>query len=175
MERRERRTSSKQAAVSLTVCPRCLATYERVLGRVCPFCAHESLVAGRSTPEQVDGVLSELDPAALARLQRDIAGVDDEPLIPYGATAEIAGACRKRGREKKEAQQRLRSALALWGGWHGGAVSMAQRAFWLEYGIDVGTAQTLSRSEADNLRERITAQLRQSGVKIAIDGIVNTA
>lgn len=166
LDRRERRTSSNKPTVAITTCPSCLRSYERVLGRRCPYCSHETQPAGRSAPEQVDGVLSELDPAALAAMQREIAHVDGAPTIPWGATPAIQGAVVKRHRERQEAQVRLREAMAVWAGGRAQGqdaetVARLQREFWLAFGIDVATAQALGRAEADELCGRITGGVKE--------------
>jgi predicted anti-sigma-YlaC factor YlaD len=117
----------------------------------------------------VDGVLSELDPAALAAIQQGIAHVDGAPTIPWGATAAVQGAVIKRHRERQEAQISLRKTVALWGGWFGRSVEEAQRAFWMAYGVDIGTAQTLGRTEAEALRERVLGDLLRAGIDTAVN------
>lgn len=161
LDRRERRTSSNKPTVAITTCPMCLRSYERVLGRKCPYCSHETQPAGRSSPEQVDGVLSELDPATLAAMQQGIARVDGAPTIPWGATPAIQGAVVKRHRERQESQAALRAAMAQWAGVRSQAtdaesVARLQREFFLQWGVDVATAQALGRAEADELRVKIT-------------------
>jgi superfamily II DNA or RNA helicase len=160
LDRRERRTASKTPAVAITTCPQCLRSYERVIGRKCPYCSHETQPAGRSAPEMVDGVLAELDAATLAQMQRDIAHVDGAPTIPWGATAAVQGAVLKRHRERQESQRQLRDAVAMWAGVRTQrtdqeAVDMLQREFMLTFGVDIGTLQSLGRSEAEELRMRI--------------------
>lgn len=162
LDRRERRTSNNTPAVAITTCPKCLRSYERVIGRTCPYCSHATQPAGRSAPEMVDGVLAELDAATLAAMQSAIAHVDGAPAIPWGATAAIQGAVTKRHRERQEAQGLLRAAMAeVAGSWAQGddanTVAELQRRFWLEFGIDVGSAMILGRTEADALRERIVS------------------
>lgn len=161
LDRRERRTSSKTPLVAITTCPSCLRSYERVLGRTCPYCSHETQPAGRSAPEQVDGVLAELDAATLAQMQRDIAHVDGAPVIPWGATPVIQGAVMRKHRERQEAQSQLRAAMSAWAGQRSQAtdaesVARLQREWFLTFGIDVATAQALGRAEADELRVKIT-------------------
>lgn len=160
LDRRERRTSSNKPTVAITTCPMCLRSYERVLGRKCPYCSHETQPAGRSAPEQVDGVLSELDPAALAAMQQAIAHVDGAPTIPWGATPAIQGAVVKRHRERQEAQAALRQVMSVWAGSRSqgqdaDTVARLQREWFLTFGIDVATAQALGRAEADELRVKI--------------------
>jgi len=171
LDRRERRSSSNKPTVAITTCPQCLRSYERVLGRTCPYCSHETQPAGRSAPEQVDGVLRELDAAALRALQGEIAKVDGAPTIPWGATPAIQGAVVKRHRERQEAQVALRAAIAQWAGSRSSATDAAtvdrlQREFWLTWGIDVASAMALGRGEAEQLMERIT------GVKVERTHIV---
>lgn len=160
LDRRERRTSSNKPTVAITTCPSCLRSYERVLGRKCPYCSHETQPTGRSAPEQVDGVLAELDAATLAQMQQAIAHVDGAPTIPWGATPAIRGAVVKRHRERQEAQGLLRAAMTQWAGQRSQSqdaetVARLQREFWMTWGVDVASAQALGRAEADELRERI--------------------
>lgn len=167
LDRRERRTNSPSLAVPITTCPKCLRSYVRVLGRVCPYCSHETQPAGRSAPEQVDGVLRELDAAALMALQAAIAHVDGAPTIPWGATPAIQGAVAKRHRERQEAQVALRAAIAQWAGVRSGATDPAtvdrlQREFWLCHGIDVASAMALSKTEALELISRIDTPVNKS-------------
>jgi len=84
--------------------------------------------------------------------------IDRAPTFPYNAAPEVIGAIKKRHREKAEAQTALREAMAQWGGIRtaaGDDIPTAQRRFWVQFGVDVATAQTLGRAEADELRGRI--------------------
>lgn len=166
LDRRDRRAATKRIAEPITTCPECLGSYPRALGRVCPYCSHETPVAGRSSPEQVEGVLHELDPQALADLQGAAVLLDDYPAIPYGASWEIRKSKEKHHREKQEAQVALRDTIALWGGWYGRSVEEAQRGFWMTYGIDVETAKSLKKAEAEALRLRIVGDLTREGVAV---------
>jgi DNA repair protein RadD len=154
LDRRERGAAGKRDNPALRVCPSCLAAYERVRGRTCPYCSATSEPAGRSSPDQVDGDLSELDPSALAGLQAEIDRVDGAAILPWGAAPAVQGAVRKRHGERQEAQEELREAMSWWGGAQtarGIELAQAQRAFWLEFGVDVMTAQALGRAEAEKL------------------------
>ena len=162
LDRRERRSSSNKPTVAITTCPKCLRSYERVLGRTCPYCSHETQPAGRSAPEQVDGVLRELNAATLAQMQQAISNVDGAATIPWGATPAIHGAVVKRHRERQEAQSALRASIAQWAGARSSdtdaaTVDRLQREFWLTYGVDVASAMALGRGEAELLRERVDA------------------
>jgi superfamily II DNA or RNA helicase len=170
LDRRERRSRSAPLDVIPTrTClnAECMGVYERT-EPACPYCGHVALPAGRSTPDQVDGDLAELDAAALARMRGEIARVDDAPVFPMGATAEIAGAVKKRHWERQQAQAMLRASIALWGGWKApspDSVPRAQKEFYFRFGIDIGTAQTLGAREANDLNERIVKLLATENVK----------
>jgi len=174
LDRRERRTASKKPRVAITTCPSCLRSYERVLGRRCPYCSHETQPAGRSAPEQVDGVLAELDAATLAQMQQAIAHVDGAPTIPWGATPAIQGAVTKRHRERQEAQAALRAAMAQWAGARSQlrdaeSVARLQRGFYIQFQIDVASAQGLGRAEADELRVKIMG-IKAETTRCCVDG-----
>ena len=156
LERREKKSKSSDNTVLIRVCPNCTGVYERFLTK-CPYCQHVPVPAGRSLPEQVDGDLQELTPEALAALRGAIA--DSEELrIPYSATPSVRGYLQRVHRERAEAQRVLREEMALWGGAHtaqGMSISEAQRKFYLQYGIDVLSAQALNAKDAIQLTGRI--------------------
>jgi superfamily II DNA or RNA helicase len=162
LDRAERRASTSKTTELINTCPKCFRSYERVLGRVCPYCAHEEPLRARSTPAEVEGVLSELTPAALAQLMLRIDEIDGPVHAPHGIPRAGVLALHKRHNARQEVQAELRKAMAQWGGeakvLRGLTTDQAQRAFWLEFGIDVATAQTLGATEAANLLKRIDAQ-----------------
>lgn len=180
LDRRERKSASKSDAIPIRVCPNtnvdntgegCFRDYERSLP-ACPYCGFKPEPASRSAPEFVDGDLPELDAETLAALRGDIAKVDAAPVIPYGASPEVVGAVRKRHWERQQAQQELRKSIAWWAGLEhaqGRSESESYRRFYLTFGTDVASAQTLSAREAGELAERVNAKLAQYG----IDGTVN--
>jgi hypothetical protein len=136
------------------VCPECTGVYEKYI-KPCPYCGFIPVPAARSTPDDVDGDLAEMDPVALAALRGE---VDAPPKIPYGARGAILGAILKRDREKRAAQEPLRHAMALWGGARlaeGDDLRTAQRRFFREFSIDILTAQTLGAAKALELQQRI--------------------
>ncbi len=165
LNRCDKRATSK-SVISLTICPKCLMAYERVLGRTCPSCGHRNPPADRSAPELVDGELTELDPNVLARIQADKERVDGEPVVPFGASPIVAASVRKRHAERQDVQAKLRHSMAVWAGWRAGDTARLQREFWLTFGVDVLTAQTLGRPDAESLNERITKVLLDNNVTI---------
>jgi len=175
LDRRERRSSKKSDAIPLRVCVNdlCLQPYERV-HKSCPYCGHYPPPPSRSAPEFVDGDLLELDADTLAALRGEIARVDGDPVIPYGAGPEVGGAVRRRHWERREAQQALRNAIAWWAGLEsaqGRGASESYRRFYHRFGLDVASAQTLGAREAGELAERVNVEL----AKFGIDGTVNAA
>lgn len=158
LDRRERRskTAPGDAPLPLRSCLNCAGVYERSK-TTCPYCGTQVVPSGRSAPDMVDGDLNELTPDVLARMRGEIAYADTLR-IPVGAAPEVIGAVKRNHRERMEAQALLRDAMALWGGQRtarGASIAEAQREFFLRYGVDVGTAQTLNRADALALLARI--------------------
>lgn len=170
LNRRERKGSYDGAgAIPLTSCTRCLAAYERLL-KACPYCGnvYEPGPGGRSTPEQVDGDLMELDPAVLAAMRGERDRIDGSPpnLAHLGPIANRGAANMHLARQ--QAQTPLRAAMGLWLGWqkllHGGTDGELQRRFFYAFGTDVMTAQTLGRPDAEALTATIAGVLGAAGV-----------
>lgn len=176
LDRRERRGSGvKSDAIPMRVCinSTCVQPYERIY-KCCPYCGFYPPPPLRSAPEFVDGDLLELDASVLAALRGEIARIDGDATIPYGAAPEVAGAVRRRHHERREAQQALRNAIAWWAGLEsaqGRGESESYRRFYFKFGVDVASAQTLNAREAAELAERVNLEL----AKYSIDGNVNAS
>jgi hypothetical protein len=156
-EERGKRLPKDPDEIAVKRCVECFNDYSAV-SKCCPFCEHVHEPAGRDRPEQVDGDLVELDPSVLAQMRGEVERVDGEPLIPVNATAEVAGAIRKRWRERQEAQTELRDAIARWAWlWHsrGAEDPEIYRRFFHLFGTDVMTAQALGATEARELMGRV--------------------
>jgi len=162
LDRRERRAAAKpNDAIPTRVCPGCTQVYERSL-LACPYCGHAVEPAGRSAPEQVDGDLAELDPSALRGLLAEVQRVNSETIIaPQNLSGPALGALHKRHAERREAQAGLQDAMARWGGTarRVGREREAQKEFFLRFGTDILTAQTLGASEARELEARVRQEL----------------
>jgi len=158
LDRRDKRSSAKvNDAVPTRTCPGCTQVYERSL-LACPYCGHAVEPAGRSAPDQVDGDLAELDPAALQSLAARVRQVNSTHIVaPQGLSGPALGALNKRHAERLEAQQELQSTMMLWGGVDRrlGREREAQKEFFLRFGTDVLTAQTLGATEARELAARV--------------------
>ncbi len=170
LDRRERRGKSVPSdVIPVRVCGNveCMAVYERIY-KACPFCGYVTPPAGRSSPEQVDGDLIELDAAALAEMRGEVARVDmteaeklaevqSKHMPVIGQRAEL-----KRHRERQEAQEALRASMAWWGGYHRAAGqddSEIYRRFYFGFQVDMMTAQTLKTADTLALAERVNIKL----------------
>lgn len=162
LDRRDRKASNKATdAIPTRVCPGCTQVYERSL-LACPYCGHAVEPAGRSAPEHVDGDLHELDPSALQGLLARVRQVNAPTITPpAGLSGPALGALNKRHAERLEAQTGLQDAMARWGGSSRrvGHERQAQKEFFLRYGTDVLTAQTLGANEARELEARVRQEL----------------
>lgn len=177
LDRRERRSSSKVSdAIPTRTClsPTCLLVYERAY-KCCPYCGHYPEPPARSAPEHVDGDLLELDAEILAAMRGDIARIDGPAIAPRGVDGVVRMAIEKRHCERQQAQAALRVAMDWYSGLQDarGAAGIEEkyRRFYLQFGIDTASAQTLGAPEAEKLRNRICEYLLRYG----IDATVNSA
>lgn len=157
---REKGVKRGPSLPGVSTCLGCYQPYDAYRIR-CPHCGAVKEPGGRTLPEQVDGDLCELTPAALAELQ---AGIDEinEPAEVVGnratfAAGGMAGAgVEKQHRLKQEAQFKLRDTIAQWGGIKGAqglSTREQQKLFYLTFGVDVMSAQALKRADAVELNE----------------------
>ena len=157
-DQRGKRTARDPEVMPVTTCPECFKAYEAVTP-ACPYCGYKPEPSGRSRPEQVDGDLIELDPAALAVMRGEVDRIDGTPLIPYGVSDIVAGAIRRNWLERQDAQTELRKRIADWAGvWkhRGSEDSEIYRRFYHTFGIDVMSAQTLNQTKAKELSDAIS-------------------
>lgn len=147
--------------------PTCMAPFERVYP-ACPLCGWTPVPSGRSAPEQVDGDLIELDPETLAAMRGEVAKMQRHPdavkrgLLMSGQPEYIAAAAAKRHGERLAAHGALADNIAAWAGVMrdlGFPDRESYRRFYYRFGVDVLTAQTLPRAEAEALNVRLGAAL----------------
>lgn len=165
LDRRESR-GRQTATVTVCYCSRCTAAYERVHWR-CPYCGYVPEPAGRDAPERVEGDLTELDPATLRALRGEIARVDGPTRLPEDVSRATAGAIHRNHTDRQRAQRALRDCIALWAGWRrdaGDDDREIYRRFWVTWGVDILTAQTLGAADAVALQAKIWAVLMTAGV-----------
>jgi superfamily II DNA or RNA helicase len=168
LDRREKRLSGpRNLAEMVKVCASCTGVFERFRVK-CPYCGFVPEPSARSKPEFVDGDLKELDVVAMMGLRTQIAAVDMSALqyqesllrkrVPLiGVKANV-----KRHLERQEAQRVLRESLAWWGAHQrvaGYSDSESYRRFYLQFGVDVMSAQALGAREASELNVAVNANM----------------
>jgi DNA repair protein RadD len=158
-----RRAPKDPDAVPVRVCPSCALVYEAIT-LTCPYCGHRHVPAGRGTPEQVDGILSEMSPELLEQLRMAAARhTAPEPAIPYGASDAVVAGIRARHRRNQAAQAALAEAMRAWGGVRlaaGDDDTAMQARFLHRFGTDVLTAQGLPERAALELRDAIMESMK---------------
>lgn len=166
LDRRERRAKNTSKDVIPTrTCIQCTAVYERFY-KQCPECGCIFIPASRSAPEFVDGDLTELDSATLARMRGEVThanmSIEDYKQELINKHAPHIGHHIKHHRGRQETQKALRSSIAWWAGYQrakGRPDDESYRRFYIMFGIDVLSAQTLKTKDAHNLAERINDAL----------------
>lgn len=160
LDRAERKSGKREIAM-IKACPMCTQVYERYL-KSCPWCGHVPVPAQRSAPEFVDGDLTELDANTLDELRNrvDVANMSPEE---YGAELQkkhcphigvLAGV--KRQKERIGQVDKLRNTMAYWAGRYPELQHAEKyKKFYLQFGIDVMSAQALPVKEIINLNERV--------------------
>lgn len=144
----------------------CFFTYPR-MEPACPVCGHIPVPAGRSRPEEVDGDLHELDPAVLARMRGEADRILGPVQVPYGMSGLAAAGLAKQHGLRRDAQIRLGDAIAWWAGWQaaqGRGESESYKRFFFQFGVDVATARTLGRPDAEALAAQIEQVLQCNGI-----------
>lgn len=162
LDARERRKSGDDPdAIPLTSCLNCFLVFERKLLPKCPHCGFVREPSERGRPEQVDGDLTELDLKALAALREKVE-LDSPDKVAnkafYAGGTGAAARQRNNQVERIKAQNALKETIAQWAGIRtaeGQSDSTSYREFFLTFGVDVLTAQTLSKNEMDELRAKI--------------------
>lgn len=148
--------------IPLTTCVECYRPYERYR-TACPYCGHKPEPSQRTAPEHVDGDLIELDPDTLAQMRGAVDRIDGDPMIPRDVPQHVALSIRRKWNERQSAQGVLRDAIAAWAGvrkyGHGESDREIQRRFYLGFGVDVVSAQTLGATEAAVLTAKIREYL----------------
>jgi superfamily II DNA or RNA helicase len=155
--------------IPLRACVECASSYERILS-ACPYCKHVPQVAGRSAPAFVDGDLHELTQEVLRKMRGEVDAAVNTSFIPVPESASpiIRRAIENRHVARATAQIQLRDTLALWAGYQRDhkkrSDSEIYKLFYLTYGTDMMTAQTLGASDAEMLRDKLQKRLSQLNV-----------
>lgn len=150
----------------------CLSPYERHLA-VCPHCGYAPVPAERSGPEHVDGNVLEMSDEVLALLRGEVSQATAPPKVPLNASYQVKAGIMNRHQEKLDELAELKRAMMLWGGGQsaktpGGLSDEEQmKLFYLTFGIDVLSAQALSRAQAATLRERVERRIEIDNIVLA--------
>lgn len=162
LDRREKRSNGSSDTIPQKVCDGCTQPYEAYY-KSCPHCGHVNEPAGRSSPEQVEGDLVELDVAALSALFDKIQAADmpDEEHQRGQIARNIPHIGRAAGLKRHQAAKYrrgvLRELVAWWVGAQAGRdMSEIHTRFFYRFDIDIGYAHTLSAKDTDALIEKIT-------------------
>ena len=155
---------SDENLIPMTTCVECTRPYERAYPK-CPHCGHGRVPASRSAPEFVEGDLLELTPETLSKMR----GEADRIVGPchISPVDAISGNMVKMHNTRAAAQNRLRVVLGLWLAWQkhqGRDDHFIYRLFYLTYGVDIATAQTLGATDADSLRDKVQKNLDAANV-----------
>lgn len=156
-EERGKRGAIDPDVLPVSTCVACFQAFEAKT-RTCPFCGHTPEPQGRTKPEFVEGDLLELDPETLAAMRGEIARIDGPPQVPGHLDAIATRRLTNIWKDRQDAQHELRHAIAVWAGvWRdrGAQDSEIYRRFFFRFGTDIGTAQTLGRADAEQLKGRI--------------------
>ena len=165
---RERGSRGTSDTIPQRVCLECTQPYEAFYC-ACPYCGAVVEPAARSTPEQVEGDLFELDVDALAavfdRIQQ--ADMDDEAyrlgqvarnIPPVGRGADM-----RRHRSAKYRRAVLHELVGWWVGMQPAERTLSEkhRRFFHRFGTDIGTAFTLSAPDTDALIDKIKRNFKE--------------
>lgn len=170
LDRRDRKSSGAGDAIPLRVCvnAECLEPFERFYVK-CPHCGQRvPEPTARSSPAAVEGDMIELDPEVLARLRGDLdrANMADDVFLFDQLDRNVPAAGRQRQlthhRERREAQLQFRPVMMAWLGRRlveGRTIQETQRYFWLQFNIDVVSAQGLGPDDTLALKAKVEAKL----------------
>ncbi len=166
LNRETSESRGKSDGIDLRPCLSCFKPYEKY--RVCcPYCGYEPQIGGRGSPELVDGDLIELDPAVLAAMRGEVEKINAAPFMPVSADAVVRRAILRNHHNRASAQKDLQHTMALWGGWQrerGLNDRESQKLFFLRYGVDVMSAQSLGMPEATALDAKIRDEFIRNNI-----------
>lgn len=189
LDRRERRAKADPDVIPLRRClnPACALPYEAVhkccphcLQRVCrdiecgtvfdaalaacPVCATPTSATRGRTITEVEGDLTEADPALLAQLRGEVARIDGPVRVPQHLERSAAMSLTRKHGERQQAQEALRHAIDTWAAVHGTDDDATRyRRFFHTFGVDVVSACALNAADATALRERVAARIASHG------------
>jgi superfamily II DNA or RNA helicase len=158
LEGRTRAEASRE--MPIRTCPECFRIFES-WGNACTICGFRPEPQQRDRPELVEGDLTEYTPELLAQIGKEAKKAVSVPRVPARSARD--NVIHDRMIDRRDAQHRLREAIAYWAGFKrdriGNSDSVSYREFYHKFGVDVATAQTLGAGEAEKLREQVERDL----------------
>ena len=161
-ERSRKSRASDPNFIPITTCTECFNVYEAVK-KECPFCGHVDEPADRKNIEHVAGDLVELERDILEMMRGEADRIIGDPIIPIGTSYAAQASVQRDWIRRREAQAGLRDAIARWAGiwrYRGRNDSEIHRIFFIKFGIDVLSAQALSKKDANELCDRVDNQIK---------------
>lgn len=162
LEAPERRQVVDASGPPVRACvnPDCLRVFEGY-SRKCTYCGHVPAIMQRDSIETVEGDLTELDPALLARLRKQ----SDHIVTPLKQDARwrMNPFALKAWDERAEAQHQLRDAISWWAGVRRDIYreddSSSYIRFMRTFGMDVESAKMLPGPKAKKLHDKIWEEI----------------
>lgn len=161
LDNRDEKDMGESDADPMKSCKVCTQPYEAFY-TACPYCGAVPEIAERSTPDQVDGDLQELDVEAMAALFEKMRAADasredyERDQIRRGLPPIGRGRDLKRHEDAKYRREVLRNLVKWWvGAQEGRELSEIHKRFYFRFGIDMATAFTLDAAGTDALIEKI--------------------
>lgn len=144
----------------LRKCLHCFKDYERIED-ACPHCGTEAPApTNRSAPQYVDGDITELDPAVLAKMRGEFLKVDGKFYPPGGMDTRLADKMRMVHNQRQIDQHHLRQAIGEWAHMHGSNSDKKNyKLFYHTFGLDVVSAKALNSADATELTQRIRSKM----------------
>jgi superfamily II DNA or RNA helicase len=171
LDRRERGAKKKPDPnkIMMRKCSNILCNLAYEAFRIsCKHCGNVPKPSQRQTPKQVEGDLVELSEEVMQRMRGELGLVDQTVAEAHNrfskfATSEmmLAGMM-KNHKNRTESQLKLRSAMASWGGYQtyfGLNDREIQKRFYSAFAIDVMSAQSLNKKDAEKLNSEINSVL----------------
>ena len=157
LEPRSARSSNKSDdELPTRVCVNCTSVFES-WEKKCIYCGHVPVPLERTTPEAVEGDLTEMPPELLEQLRRKVS--DSNSLkIPYAAAPVVVSTAKKRYRERKEAVETLNNKIDQWAGNEistGLSLSATYMKFYKKFNVDAISASSQSLSEINKMLESL--------------------
>lgn len=161
LDRRNKRNRvDADDGIPTRICGGCFKKYERIYD-ACPYCgALAPAPVDRSGPQFVDGDLTELDPAVLAKMRGEIERIDGPVLLPGNLPGHVQASIIGNHAERQRDQHHLREAIARWHAMHAGDTDRQNyKRFFHTFAIDVASAKALNSKDAQELTARILSKV----------------